>query len=430
MKKKALIFPMDNSGIIHMAVHKLGHSNTFRLFVDLQENIQPEVLQAAFQAISPQFPMLVAGIQAGLFKHFIIPVEMTPDIFPEVYPLSYMSRRQLRQCAMRVLYGENRIAVEFFHSLTDGYGGMIFLKALLNKYLYMAHGVHLSGDEQTVNAEDSEDSYLVYAGRKKAPFHMTISYLPGQREIGNDLHTTTGIFKVQNILDAAHDFHVSVTTFLAAVMAQSVMELQIRNQSDKSGLKPIQIMVPINLRGKFPSKTLRNFALYALPRMEPEDRKLSLQELIYSIEKQMTEQFAESNLKSMMAANTSLDSNCLLRWMPLLIKYTFLKIGFYFFGGRNSSLTLSNLGRFDADRTVEPYIRQAGFILSTRLYSSYNCGVITCKENMYINFSRNTQQPELEKIFFDKLLALNCCPTVFLDEQLIPLEDFLNKDGF
>ena len=37
--------------------------------------------------------------------------------------------------SFRVLYWNRRISVEFFHVLTDGTGGMIFLKALTGEYL-------------------------------------------------------------------------------------------------------------------------------------------------------------------------------------------------------------------------------------------------------------------------------------------------------
>ena len=55
--------------------------------------------------------------------------------------------------------------------------------------------------------------------------------------------------------------------------------MKVQNIHQKMGekKKPVQIMVPINLRRKFPSKTLRNFSLYALPCVRQADMKLSFE---------------------------------------------------------------------------------------------------------------------------------------------------------
>ena len=43
-------------------------------------------------------------------------------------PLTHMGGGELRVCCFRVLYYKRRMAVEFFHSLTDGTGGMVFIR--------------------------------------------------------------------------------------------------------------------------------------------------------------------------------------------------------------------------------------------------------------------------------------------------------------
>jgi len=54
---------------------------------------------------------------------------------------------------------------------------------------------------------------------------------------------------------------------LTAVMAKSIIQMQLHNSKYGQKLKPVQIMVPADLRRIFPSKTLRNFSLYALPKV-------------------------------------------------------------------------------------------------------------------------------------------------------------------
>ena len=64
--------------------------------------------------------------------------DLLADIKDEYsYPLVYMDKDEMRKCAFRVIVFRNRIAVEFFHSLTDGSGALIFLKNLVKTIPHM-----------------------------------------------------------------------------------------------------------------------------------------------------------------------------------------------------------------------------------------------------------------------------------------------------
>ena len=73
-----------------------------------------------------------------------------------------------------MLVYHNRIAVEFFHALTDGTGGLIFLKTLLAEYLSEKYGLSVPagagvlGRLEEPDEEEFEDSFLRYAGDVKA----------------------------------------------------------------------------------------------------------------------------------------------------------------------------------------------------------------------------------------------------------------------
>jgi ABC-type transport system substrate-binding protein len=102
-------------------------------------------------------------------------LEKSPRIREESsYPLTPMSREDIRQCAFRVIVYGSRIAVEFFHSLTDGSGGMIFLKTLTAEYLQQKYGIAIPAREGVVGRLEEpsegelEDSFLKYAGPRSA----------------------------------------------------------------------------------------------------------------------------------------------------------------------------------------------------------------------------------------------------------------------
>lgn len=433
LKKQPKIFALDNSGLIYLATLREGKSNIFRLSVSLTEQVHPKCLQTAFENITPRFPTLVAGIKNTLFRYLVESVKVTPKVKKDKHPLAFMPLHEIRKCAMRVLYREKEISVEFFHSLTDGHGGFVFLKSLLAEYFKLVYGIECteyktaaSLEHLSVN-EETTDSYLTYAGTKKAAFNGVKSYLPGEHMEETSLQITTGILGVQDLLRESHRYGVSLTTFLTTVMAKSLMEVQIIHQKFGEKLKPVQIMVPINLRRKFPSKTLRNFSLYALPCIHHTDLKLPFEKLVKKIDSQLKEQFSTEQLRAMMATNVQLDKNRFLRILPLIVKCTALRIGARFFGEQNSSLTLSNLGDMKFPREMQSYISQVKVYLSARARSPYNCGAVSYNGRLYFNFSRSSATPELEPVFFRNLRSFGCVPEVEINGLPVNMEYYMQS---
>lgn len=233
--------------------------------------------------------------------------------------------------------------------------------------------------------------------------------LPGLVPGEENIHVTTGVYDLQELRQFSHGYHVSLTEILTAVMAVSIIELEKKQkQEEEKTYEPIQIMVPVNLRTKFESRTLRDFSLYALPSVETDWFDLSFEVLMEKIHAQLTEQFSKEFLAGMIATNVRLQEMPLVRCIPLGVKEVILRVGYHLCGEQNSCLTLSNLGEISFPSEIEPYIERAGFLLSPRRNAPYNCGVASCKGKLYINFSRRCEKAELEPIFFRRLAALGC----------------------
>ena len=96
-----------------------------------------------------------------------------------------MPFKEVRECAFRVIVYKNRIAVEFFHAITDGNGALVFLKTLLAEYLYQKHGLNVPKEDGVLgrleepSEEELEDSFLRFAGdvrasrREKTAYHLS-----------------------------------------------------------------------------------------------------------------------------------------------------------------------------------------------------------------------------------------------------------------
>ena len=66
-------FKLDLSGNVYPTLQKKSFSSTFRVSVTLKENVDPEILQRAFERTIPRFPSLKVDLRAGFFWRYLEP---------------------------------------------------------------------------------------------------------------------------------------------------------------------------------------------------------------------------------------------------------------------------------------------------------------------------------------------------------------------
>ena len=394
--------PLDNSALIHLAVHSKRHSNVFRLEVHLRSAVRPARLQQAADAAAARLPMLAACIRKQRNQFVVLPCPERLNIRFDRQALAYLSAKELQDCAMRVLYGHRHIAVEFFHSLTDGNGGLQFLKTLLAEYFGLP--------AEPVSCRDAwEDSYRKYAAGKPTSLPGGASYLlpPAPPESG-PFHRTTLTFPVEAVQARAKAEHTTLTAFFTALFAQAAMELQKKEAFPEKPLLPVQIMVPMDLRRRFASSSLRNFSLYALPCLTPESADLPFPDIVESISAQIRAQSSCSLLRTAMATNVELERQTAA--LPLWLKRTALRVGFELCGGRSSCLTVSNLGPVAFPEPIRQEIFQLDFLLTPRAHSPYNCGIVSTGDTLSLTITRRGPEKGFEALFTALLAAQGITP--------------------
>ena len=403
--------PIDNSALIHLAVHSTWHSNCFRLVAHLKNHIQPAKLQKAVDAIAPQFPMLAAGIRQKGRSFVVIPQTEHLYIRWDHEALAYMSMEEIQDRALRVLYGPRHIAIEVFHSLTDGTGALQFLKALLAEYL--------GTTAEPISLDAAwEDSYQTHAEEKPTSMPGGASYLlPVASEGEQKIYQTTLNFSVKELLAVTRAEHTTITAFFTALFAQTAMEQQ-QYEKEISGetLLPVQVMVPINLRKPFASDSLRNFSLYALPKLPPEAADAPFSEIVQSMAVQIQAQSATSRLRAAIATNVALERKT--AHFPLWIKCAALRAGFEVCGGRSSCITVSNLGQVTFSDCIQQELERLDFMLTPRVHSPYNCGIVSLGDTLSLTITRRGEDRGVEKRFALLLVKQGIIPVVVEEEIL------------
>ena len=408
---------LDNAAKIYPAAKRRRWNNLFRISITLKEPIDKEILQSALDVTVKRFPSIAVRVRRGVFWYYLEEIPKAPNVRQDTcYPLSRMPFNDIRKCAFRVLYYENRIAVEIFHALTDGNGGMIFLKTLVAEYLSQKHGITIPSNSGVLDRSEEpsdaelEDSFLKNEGNVSSGRQESNAYrLKGIHENDGFLHLTSGVMDVNQVLQIAKSYNVTLTELITSVMIASIIEIQNEKVPNRNLQKPVKVLVPVNLRKMFESISLRNFVLYITPGINPRMGDYSFEEITKIVHHKMGIELNNKHMSSLITANVKAEKILLLKIMPLFIKNIALKTVYNMVGEKKSCLTLSNLGVVKLPEEMSQYVERVDFVLGIQATGTNNCGVLSFGDKLYINIIRNIKEPTLEHRFFNylKKLGLN-----------------------
>ena len=405
---------LDNAAKIYPAAKRRNWNNFFRISATLTEPIDTGVLASALDVTARRFPSIAVRLRRGVFWYYLEEIPKTPSIQPEKScPLAHAPFHEVRQCAFRVLVYKNRVAVEFFHALTDGTGALVFVKTLLAEYLSEKYGLSVPAEKGVLgrleepSPEELEDSFARYAGDVTASRAESTAYhLSGTPERDGYKNLVTMMIPAEKLRACAKKHGVSVTELLCAAMMQAIGELQAEKVPNVRHRKPVKVLIPVNLRNLFPSRSLRNFASYITPEIDPRMGDCSFSELCSLVHHKMGLENNRRTMRAKFAANVASERSPILRVMPLFIKNIAMKAVFDAVGECKSCLCLSNLGRVELPEVMVPYVQRMDFIIGVQARAPHDCGVVTWGDTVYINCIRSIQEPELEYRFYRVLHRL------------------------
>ena len=403
---------LDNAALIFPATKKARWVNVFRVSATLREPIDPALLQQAVNDLKPRFPSFFVHLRHGLFWYYLEEIDSPPAVHQDyAYPLPHMPDKELRRCCLRVLYFRNRIGVEFFHALTDGSGGIVFLKTLVARYLELAHDIRIPPTDGVLDLgeapkpEELEDSFQKYACkyplREKEPI---VDHFQGT-PTPDYLFLTTGILPTKALVAQAHAHHATVTAFLAAVMAQVVLEKQAE-EIPLPRRRPVKICVPVNLRKLYGSTTLRNFVLPVNPGVDPRLGSYTLEELCEAITAQLRAEVTPHRMAGRMAPNVNPQNSLIVRMVPLFLKNFIMRRIYDYRGETTGTINVSNLGLQTLPDNMSPFVERLEFIIGVQQTYPNNCSVVSFGEHTCINMIRNIRESDLERRFFSRLVEM------------------------
>jgi NRPS condensation-like uncharacterized protein len=412
LRKKLNWLRLDNAAKIYPAARTRTWSNVFRVAATLDEDINPAVLQSALDVTVRRFPSIAVRLRRGLFWYYLEEIKRAPSVIPEKScPLTRMVFDDISTCAFRVLYYKNRIAVEFFHSLTDGTGGTVFLKTLTAEYLSQKKGVVIGCTRGVLDrlekpsAEEFEDGFLANASDYALGDKQENAFRPkGAVCDDNYLNVTTGAVSVAELKKKAAEYNVSITVYLAAVMLWALNEMQKKSSLKPSRYRTVTVQVPVNLRRFYSPKTLRNFAYFVNVSIDPGKGEYSFEEIVKSVHHQLALGADKKELRCRFSSNVKTERVMALRVMPLFIKNIAMKAAYKLVGEKSSSICMTNLGTFEIPDEMKEHVKEVDFVIGARRSSACNCAIVSFGDRMVINLSSVLKESEFERLVFCHLV--------------------------
>lgn len=410
-RNQGVWYKLDLSAIVYPTLQRADFSSVYRLSVLLKEPVQPEVLQKAVDRVLPRFPTYKAAIRKGLFWRYLEPNHrpgpfVQPDINNPCMPMPFKANNRY---LIRFYYYGCRISLEAHHSLGDGTGGMCVLQTVTAEYLRLLGakidcGGYVLDITEEPDEEELEDAYMRYATAKvRPPRPGEKAYrIRGTREPFYTLNIVNGIMPASRVLKAAKRYDVTVTEYLNAVLLYALLQNQLSTQ--RTGLKPVKIAMPVNLRRFFPSKTLRNFITMVYPGIDPRMGEYSFEEIVAQVKGFMRYYINEKFLRGDITTNAATQRNPFIRVVPLFVKDFVVRRFYTKVQDRNSSAGLTNMGILQVPKSMEAFIERVDICMGQPFSNRTNCAIISFKDILTINFASSIKETDVERYFFRKLV--------------------------
>jgi hypothetical protein len=419
-------YGLDNAARIYPSVRSSDWGAVFRLACHLDADIDPERLGTALADTLARLPLFAVSLRRGFFWYYHEKLDGIPFPEPErAWPCILVDAQNNEGFLFRVGYWRNRIAVEFFHSLTDATGALVFLKTLAARYLSLG-GVDIPAEEGVLDcgppadpaaraaeaAAQAEDAFARYAGPSTGgSFAESPAWsLPFSPEALPILHVTHGIVNSIELSAIATSLGGTITGLLSGILMLAFDSVS----RDEDGIPdiPIRISIPFNLRRIHETGSLRNFSLFTNAALPLRDEPPSLEAAVAASMEAMRVGHSPEALDRMMALNVATAGNPLLAFLPLFFKNAALKIAFALVGQNQFTTSLSNLGLVRVPQAMADHVSRFDFVLGRPRGAGVNCGVVGFEGRLVISLSSSVRGSDIEREFFRRLASLGAAITI------------------
>ncbi|MBQ7903341.1 MAG: hypothetical protein IJ362_06385 [Oscillospiraceae bacterium] len=374
---------VDTTALVHPALMNENTINVYRISVAMKDTVDPVVLQQSLNTMVKRFPMICCRMAKDNFWYYTEGLGKITATEDSGRILASLTPENVFQQATNIMYSGNKIIMESFHSVADGFGAFTFMNGLLGEYGRLKYNTELEPAYWgTATEEEVEDGFLRYGnakGRAAKPVKIRRPFSFPKRYPGDPLNFTTFSMNAKEMKKLARQYRCTLNELILAMVYSAIFKL------DDTKDKDIVVAVPINLRNKFESPSLRNFSYLASAVLR--NTGSTMAEIIREIRTQLHKQNNKEFLHKAITDIARLGGSPFMKMCPLSVKNFFIRLGVKL-GADKTCMTVSNLGDLSYMLpAAADYIDHINIMLSPRRNSPYNCCVSTMNGNLNITFT-------------------------------------------
>ncbi len=434
---------LDNTANLFPVIASEGTTNVYRISVTLSEEINPEILQEALDLVLPRFDGFNVRLREGFFWYYFEENgKPAPRVTKETeFPCRYIHANKNNSYLFRVTYYEKRINLEVFHVLTDGMGGINFIRELAYQYLRLVHPeLRNNGDTLSEGTSLNREDSFVRNFREKKPrlFQSQKAFLIRGEELPDgELGLIHGYLPFDQLKAATKRYSVSINEYLVAVFAYSTYKEAYRGGKKA---KAIRIAVPVNLRPYYDSVTTKNFFVIVSATFDPrndkekaiENRKkysvscdsekefgeYTFEDVLHIVADDLRSQINKEHLENLFSYGVANQENLFLRCFPLPIKRIAMKF-VYNMSALAHTTTITNIGRIPVDKAYEQYITAFHAFLTMSKGQMMKGTICSYGDNLTFTFSTRIADTAIERTFFRQLVSDGIEPSVETNGEFV-----------
>lgn len=404
-------FKLDNAATIFPGQNTQRWSNIFRFSVVLDREVKPDLLERALEETLARFPCFDVRIRRGFFWYYFEKNDASaPPVMPDIKNPCYRIRfNENRRFLFRVYYRHNRIAVDFYHALCDGYGASRFLCTLAARYLNLdgvrtGTGGAVLDVARQASAGEMEDAFerCATSKAKLRRYNGFVYHAEGTRLPHHTMILTTGFLPLDMVSAKAKSCGVTITEYIAAVLLDVMVRRQALDRPNKK--KRVSIQIPVNLRNHFPSDTLRNFVLCMNISVDPMLGEYTFEEILRAVKLGVRVENDPKRLNALMSANRRLQTNPLMRALPLALKKAGIGVHFRISGEQSTSVLFSNFGRVDLPAGMKECVESLIFAAGPGILNGARWGAVGCGNVLALTCSNVYRETDIEKAVFTRFV--------------------------
>lgn len=399
-------YPVD-TGAISFSVNN-STSHQYRVVATLDGIIDVDILQKATDATIKRYPMYNVAYSKG--KGCVNTVTVVDrKILVQPYNIHF-EKIILKDDSpkIKVLYKTNAIAVELYHTLTDANGCLSFLNTLIACY-YRMQGKTINEEgvipyDSPVGADDFTDGYETFAKKGKTTLDTVALKKPftvkGDRlNPDTEGYFTRMTFKNADMQLIKEKYGLTIHEFLVATLYKTYLQFKARANSNRA----IRIQMPISLRSRFKTTTLRNF----VGSIQFSTSETSFDKIAAEFKKFIKQATSEDELTAFLYKGHTLIKK-VLPLLPAPIGRFSVNIGDSVVGEKSYSTNLSNIGLI---RNKLPGIIGYDFLISPPHFAPFCVSSCAYGNDCRVLFSNGIKNDEFENEFISQLQTLGLSPT-------------------